>query len=230
MKKQAERLHSEEFVQERDERQEGAAGGKQLELSRRERRDKGTKLITPRDLVVLLWIAQQYVARLDHVQELLSRMPGRGGKQVSPARGVHAGVSTVLPLQPISRHHHHHAQITAGEHDGHGAARENRTSHHHQPGTNHSDHWQRPPGREKCRRNDYLLQRAVSSGLHRCWNRAHWSRWRFSGHRPGGHHTCRQPPQAMDRPVCQHMPSHREREATSQRTTSITPVVPPPCW
>jgi hypothetical protein len=48
--------------------------------SRKERRDKGKKLIKPRDLVVLLWIAQQYAARLDHVQELLSRMPGRGGR------------------------------------------------------------------------------------------------------------------------------------------------------
>ena len=44
--------------------------------TRKERRDKGIKLIKPRDLVVLLWIAHQYAARPDHVQELLSRMPG----------------------------------------------------------------------------------------------------------------------------------------------------------
>ena len=50
----------------------------------RERRDKGKKLIKPRDLIVLLWIAQQYTARLDQIRELLSRMPGRGGKQASP--------------------------------------------------------------------------------------------------------------------------------------------------
>jgi hypothetical protein len=98
MMKQAERLHSQESELEREERQEGAARGKQLKHSRKERRDKGTRLITARDLVVLLWIAQQYAARLDHVQELLGRMPGRGGKQVSPS-----GLTLSAVLQVVDR-------------------------------------------------------------------------------------------------------------------------------
>lgn len=51
----------------------------------KERRDKGKRLITRRDRVVLPWIGEQYAARLDQVRELLSRMPGKGGKPVSPA-------------------------------------------------------------------------------------------------------------------------------------------------
>src|SRR5260221_4539249 len=50
----------------------------------KERRDKGKKLIKRRDRVVLPWIAEQYAAGIDQVQELLSRMPGHGGKPVSP--------------------------------------------------------------------------------------------------------------------------------------------------
>jgi hypothetical protein len=63
-----------------------------------ERRDKGKKLIKRRDLVVLLWVAQQYAARLDHVRELLSRTPGRGGKQVSPT-----GLTLSAVLQVVDR-------------------------------------------------------------------------------------------------------------------------------
>jgi hypothetical protein len=62
------------------------------------RRDKGKKLITPRDLIVLLWIAQQYVARLDQVQELLNRMPGKGGRKVSPT-----GLTLSAVLQVVDR-------------------------------------------------------------------------------------------------------------------------------
>src|SRR5260370_11768020 len=66
----------------RDQQQQPTSAGRKW--SRKERRDKGKKLIKRRDLIVLEWIAQQYAARLDHVRELLGRMPGRGGKQVSP--------------------------------------------------------------------------------------------------------------------------------------------------
>ena len=64
----------------------------------RQRRDKGKKLIKPRDLVVLIWIAQQYAARLDQVQELLSRLPGQGGKPVSPG-----GLTLSAVLQVVDR-------------------------------------------------------------------------------------------------------------------------------
>ena len=58
--------------------------GKRQRKKSKERRDKGKKLITRRDRVVLPWIGEQYAARLDQVRELLSRMPGKGGKPVSP--------------------------------------------------------------------------------------------------------------------------------------------------
>ena len=64
----------------------------------RQRRDKGQRLIKPRDLVVLVWIAQQYAARLDQVQALLSRMPGRGGKRPSPS-----GLTLSAVLQVVDR-------------------------------------------------------------------------------------------------------------------------------
>jgi hypothetical protein len=64
----------------------------------RERRDKGKKLIRPRDLIVLMWIGQQYAARLDQTQELLSRMPGRGGKLASPT-----GLTLSAVLQVVDR-------------------------------------------------------------------------------------------------------------------------------
>jgi hypothetical protein len=98
MQEQAKRLRYEESIQEHDERQQTAATGKRLKYPRGERRDKGKKLITARDLIVLLWIAQQYAARLDHVRELLGRMPGRGGKQVSPS-----GLTLSAVLQVVDR-------------------------------------------------------------------------------------------------------------------------------
>jgi hypothetical protein len=98
MNEQAKRLPDEESIQEHDERLQPAATGKRLKYPRKERRDKGKKLIKSRDLVVLLWIAQQYAARLDHVQELLSRMPGKGGKQVSPS-----GLTLSAVLQVVDR-------------------------------------------------------------------------------------------------------------------------------
>ena len=64
----------------------------------KERRDKGKKLIKRRDRVVLPWIAEQYAARVDQVQELLSRMPGRGGRPVSPT-----GLTTSAVLQVVDR-------------------------------------------------------------------------------------------------------------------------------
>ena len=60
MNEQAMYQHYEESIQELDERQQPAATGKPLKHPRKERRDKGIKLIKARDLVVLLWIAQQF--------------------------------------------------------------------------------------------------------------------------------------------------------------------------
>src|SRR6266699_86912 len=74
----------------------GSAKGRRRNT--RQRRDKGKKLIKPRDLIVLLWIAQQYVARLDQVQELLNRMPGKGGREVSPG-----GLTLSAVLQVVDR-------------------------------------------------------------------------------------------------------------------------------
>ena len=62
------------------------------------RRDKGKKLIKRRDQVVLPWIAEQYAAGIDQVQELLSRMPGRGGKPVSAT-----GLTMSAVLQVVDR-------------------------------------------------------------------------------------------------------------------------------
>jgi hypothetical protein len=64
----------------------------------KERRDKGKKLIKRRDRVVLPWIAEQYAARLDQAQELLSRMPGRGGRSISPT-----GLTMSAVLQVVDR-------------------------------------------------------------------------------------------------------------------------------
>jgi hypothetical protein len=79
-------------------RRQLAASRKRTKRPRKERRDKGKKLIKRRDLIVLLWIAQQYGARLDQVQALLSRMPGRGGKPVSPS-----GLTLSAVLQVVDR-------------------------------------------------------------------------------------------------------------------------------
>lgn len=64
----------------------------------KERRDKGKKLIKRRDRVVLPWIAEQYAARVDQAQELLNRMPGRGGRPVSPT-----GLTMSAVLQVVDR-------------------------------------------------------------------------------------------------------------------------------
>src|ERR1700680_2729507 len=64
----------------------------------KQRRDKGKKLIKRRDRVVLPWIAEQYAARVDQVRELLSRMPGHGGRPVSPT-----GLTMSAVLQVIDR-------------------------------------------------------------------------------------------------------------------------------
>jgi hypothetical protein len=64
----------------------------QVSVERRKRRDKGTRLMTPRDRWVLRWIADQYAVRIDHVRQLLSRdpctrnpakVPGPGGVTLS---------------------------------------------------------------------------------------------------------------------------------------------------
>ncbi|MGH2496588.1 MAG: hypothetical protein ACRDIV_17960 [Ktedonobacteraceae bacterium] len=69
---------------------------KRTRTNSKERRDKGTKLITRRDRVVIPWIAEQYAARADQAQELLSRMPGKGGRPVSPT-----GLTVSAVLQVI---------------------------------------------------------------------------------------------------------------------------------
>ncbi len=45
--------------------------------SRKQRSDAGTTLWTPRDTFALAWIGHQYGIRLDHLQWLLGRSPGR---------------------------------------------------------------------------------------------------------------------------------------------------------
>src|SRR5579859_4846948 len=62
------------------------------------RRDKGKKLIKRRDRVVLPWIAEQYAVGIDQVRELLGRMPGRGGRPVSPT-----GLTMSAVLQVVDR-------------------------------------------------------------------------------------------------------------------------------
>jgi hypothetical protein len=44
---------------------------------RKQRSDAGHPQLTSRDLLILPWIAHQYAARIDQVQELLSRYPGK---------------------------------------------------------------------------------------------------------------------------------------------------------
>jgi hypothetical protein len=56
------------------------------ELLQKTRRDKGVVLYSPRDEYCLGWIADQYAARLDQIQRLLSRHPG--GKVKNQARGL----------------------------------------------------------------------------------------------------------------------------------------------
>jgi hypothetical protein len=81
-----------------DQQQAGSAPRKRTRINTRPRRDKGKKLMTTRDRIVLLWIAQQYATRLDQVQVLLSRMPGKGGRPVSPT-----GLTLSAVLQVVAR-------------------------------------------------------------------------------------------------------------------------------
>jgi hypothetical protein len=81
-----------------EQRQDGQPAKKRTRKNTKTRRDKGRKLMTARDRVVLLWIAQQYAARLDLVQALLSRMPGKGGRPVSPT-----GLTLSAGLQVVAR-------------------------------------------------------------------------------------------------------------------------------
>jgi hypothetical protein len=46
-------------------------------MPRKQRSDAGQPQLTQRDLLLLPWIAHQYAARIDQVQELLSRYPGK---------------------------------------------------------------------------------------------------------------------------------------------------------
>lgn len=60
-------------------------------MTRRERRNKGIRLMTPRDRWVLHWIADQYGARFDHLQVLLSRDPRTTNPACAPGpQGVTA--------------------------------------------------------------------------------------------------------------------------------------------
>jgi len=81
-----------------DQQQAGSAPRKRTRTNTKTRRDKGKKLIKARDRIVLPWIAQQYAARLDQVQVLLSRMPGKGGRPVSPT-----GLTLSAVLQVVAR-------------------------------------------------------------------------------------------------------------------------------
>ena len=63
------------------------------ELLKPPRRDKGRRLLTERDRVVLTWMAEQYGAPVDQLQRLLARDPGRqlvteGSVSLSGARHV----------------------------------------------------------------------------------------------------------------------------------------------
>jgi hypothetical protein len=49
---------------------------------RKQRSDAGQPQLTQRDLLILPWIAHQYAARIDQVQELPSRHPGKPMKKV----------------------------------------------------------------------------------------------------------------------------------------------------
>lgn len=66
---------------------------------RKTRRDKGVRLLTPRDVWVLRWMAEQYALRFDQLQQLLSRYPSnRNGIEPGPG-----GLSTSAVLQVIAR-------------------------------------------------------------------------------------------------------------------------------
>lgn len=58
---------------------------------RKERRDKGLRLMTTRDKWILQWIADQYAIRFDHLQALLSRDPRTRNPACAPGpQGVTA--------------------------------------------------------------------------------------------------------------------------------------------
>jgi hypothetical protein len=78
-----------------DEKTDAPGASPTLPKERKRRRDAGTTLITKRDLQVLVWIAEQYAARLDHVRELLSRTPGRNARP--------DGITLSAVLQVIER-------------------------------------------------------------------------------------------------------------------------------
>jgi hypothetical protein len=61
---------------------------------RKVRRDKGLIMATERDLSCLLWIAEQYAARFDQIQRLLSRFPDPH----KPFRGALIAETTVKDL------------------------------------------------------------------------------------------------------------------------------------
>ncbi len=61
---------------------------------RKVRRDKGLIMATERDLFCLLWIAEQYAARFDQIQRLLSRFPDPH----KPFRGELIAETTVKDL------------------------------------------------------------------------------------------------------------------------------------
>ena len=67
---------------------------------RKTRRDKGTRLMTARDLWVLRWIGEQYAVRFDQLQQLLSREPGHHNEDRAP--GPH-GITDSAVDQVIRR-------------------------------------------------------------------------------------------------------------------------------
>jgi len=75
-------------------------GEREGKKPRKQRRDKGTRLLTARDKRVLAWIAEQYAARFDHVQQLLSQQPGHRSEKFAPGP---RGVSDSDVLQVIGR-------------------------------------------------------------------------------------------------------------------------------
>jgi hypothetical protein len=61
-----------------EEKQPMALSKQRHHKKRRRRRDAGKKRFTKRDSFALIWIGHQYGIRLDHLQWLLGRLPGRG--------------------------------------------------------------------------------------------------------------------------------------------------------
>jgi len=74
--------------------------GEESIKQRKERRDKGSRLLTARDRRVLAWIAEQYAVRFDHVRRLLSATPGHTSPRFVPGPG---GVSDSDVLQVVRR-------------------------------------------------------------------------------------------------------------------------------